>query len=94
MKTIELYASHTYRQVINRDRDLQCTFGENYFDSIKEAKARLKRIMSEDYRISSEMSEPIRYGQIVVNGECVYDCFAKGYNGGEEGEEKECASAT
>ncbi len=42
---------------------------------------RVKRIMSADWQALTEMSEPIRYAQILVNSECLYDYFANGYNG-------------
>jgi hypothetical protein len=58
----------------------QCDFVESC-DSIKQAKVRVKRIMSADWQALTEMSEPIRYAQILVNGECLYDYFANGYNG-------------
>ena len=75
-KNISIEAAQTQSQVLNG----QCDFVESC-DSIKEAKARVKRIMSADWQALTEMSEPIRYAQILVNGECIYDYFAKGYNG-------------
>jgi hypothetical protein len=78
-KLIEVLAATTQSAVLNQ----QCNICDR-FDTIKEAKARVKRIMSLDYQRSSEMSEPIRYAQICVDGECVYDFFAKGYNGEEQ----------
>jgi hypothetical protein len=79
-KKIEVLASQTQTQVLEG----QCAIAENHFDSIKEAKARVKYVMSKQYQNVAEMSEPIRYAQIVVNGECLYDYFAKGYNGEED----------
>ena len=47
----------------------------------KKPKARVKRIMSRDYQQLVEMNDPIRYAQIRIDGECLYNFFAKGYNG-------------
>ena len=77
MRRIEVLAGRTQKDVL----DEQCGVYEDRFDSIKEAKARVKRIMSRDYQQLVEMNDPIRYAQIRVDGECLYDFFAKGYNG-------------
>ena len=75
-KEITIEAAHTQTDVLNH----QCDVVESC-DSIKDAKAIVERIMSKDWQAMAEMSEPIRYAQILVDGECVYDYFAKGYNG-------------
>ena len=76
MKKIEILAARTQTDVLNH----QCDIVEDS-DTIKEAKARIKRFMSKEWQQMAEMSEPIRYAQIMVDGECLYDFFAKGYNG-------------
>jgi hypothetical protein len=73
MKRIEVLAGRTQKDVL----DEQCDVCEDRFDSIKEAKAHVKRIMSRDYQQLVEMNNPIRYAQIRVDGECLYDFFAK-----------------
>jgi hypothetical protein len=88
-KTIELLAGRTQTDVL----DHQCDICETY-DTIKEAKRRLefvpngkgqkeRYLFSSSYQLLIEASEPMRYAQILVNGECIYDYFAKGYNGEE-----------
>jgi hypothetical protein len=78
MKRIEVLAGRTQKDVL----DEQCDVYEDHFDSIKEAKARVKRIMSRDYRQLVEKNDPIRYAR--VDGECLYDFFAKGYYGEDD----------
>ena len=72
-----MLADRTQKDVL----DEHCDVYEDRFDLIKEAKAHVKRIMSRDYQQLVEMNNPIRYAQIRVDGECLYDFFAKGYNG-------------
>ena len=52
-------------------------------ETIGEAKKLAKRMLSEEYRISAEASATMKYSQVVVDGECLYDYFAKGYQGEE-----------
>jgi hypothetical protein len=75
-KQIEIQAAQTQTQVLEQQSDFV-----EVEDTIKEAKARVKRITSKEWQELTEMSEPIRYAQILVDGECLYDYFAKGYNG-------------
>jgi hypothetical protein len=86
-KRIELLAGRTQSDVLNR----QCDLAEEH-DTITEAKARLKMVpngkgkrerylFSESYQRLIEASEPLRYAQILIDGECLSDYFAKGYNG-------------
>jgi hypothetical protein len=75
-KKIEVLAGHTQTDVLNGQA--------NYYrecDTIKKAKAEAKRYLTEDYRILAEASETMKYSQVLVDGECLYDFFAKGYNG-------------
>jgi hypothetical protein len=44
-------------------------------DTVKEAKARAKRFLTEEYRRNSEASARLAYSQVTVNGECVQDYF-------------------
>jgi hypothetical protein len=92
-KRIELLAGRKQSDVLNR----QCDLAEEH-DTIKEAKARLRMVpngkgkrerylFSKSYQDLIEASEPLGYAQIVVDGECLYDYFAKGYNGELDKEE-------
>jgi hypothetical protein len=76
-KRIEVLAGYTQTDVL--DGNIGVSY--DYFDTIKEAKAEAKYLLTEDYRLIGEMSEPFKYAQVLVNGECLYDFFAKGYNG-------------
>ena len=65
-----------------------CDFWER-FDTIKEAKERARNLLNpEFYQRLSESSGVMRYARIMVDGECLYDFFAKGYNGETEAEEQ------
>lgn len=75
-KQIEVRAAKTQSQVI----DHQCDIVDS-FDTIAEAKKRAKYYLTDDYQQRIESSEPMRYAQVVVNGECVEDYFRKGYTG-------------
>ena len=46
------------------------------WDTLKEAKARAKYYLTEEYAQVSE-SARLGYAQVLVNGECVADFFAK-----------------
>ena len=83
-KQIEIRAAQTQTQVLEH----QCDVVEDC-DTLKEAKARIKRLLSPEWNAMAEMSTPIRYAQIVVNDECHSDFFAKGYNGEPELEDQE-----
>lgn len=48
---------------------------ETHIDTVKEAKARAKYFLTEQYRNASEASERLAYSQVVVNGEVLYDYF-------------------
>jgi hypothetical protein len=79
-KTIEVLASHTQTDVLNGQSNIYA----DHFDTLKEARAYAKRTLTEEFRVLIEASECQRYAQVLVDGECVNDYFAKGYNG--EGE--------
>jgi len=70
MKTITVLAAHTQAAVLNH----QCDIVES-FDTIKEARAYAKRTLTDECMRQNEMSTPICYAQVVVNGECVSDYF-------------------
>lgn len=75
-RVIEIRAARTQTEVL----DHQCEIVESA-DTIKEAKERAKYLMTPLFQAMGEMSEPIRYVQIWVDGECHSDFFASGYNG-------------
>lgn len=86
MKTYHVEAGHTQRQV----EDCQCDVVDKY-DTLKEAKRRAKYLLTDEAQRTFEMSEPLRYARITLNGElqngcCIEDFFRKGYYG-EETEE-------
>lgn len=67
--TIE--AAHTMEQVIDR----QCDLVESA-DTLKEACARARYLLTDEFRRSCEMSEPFHYAQVCkANGEVVKDFF-------------------
>lgn len=68
-------AAHSQEQV----EDGQCDVVDTC-DTLKEAKARAKYLLSDAAQVSFEMSEPLRYARILLNGEldrgcCVADYF-------------------
>lgn len=75
-KKIEVHAARTQRRVL----DGQCDVVDE-FDTIGEAKRKAKHYLTDEYQNLIEASEPMQYSQVVVNGECLYDYFRKGYNG-------------
>lgn len=75
-KNIEVRAARTQTAVLNH----QCDIVDS-FDTIGEAKRKAKHYLSDEYQRVIESSEPMRYAQVVVNGECLYDYFRKGYKG-------------
>lgn len=80
-KIIEVRAAKTQRAVLEHQCDLV-----NDFETVAQAKQQARRYLTDDYQKLSEASEPLRYAQVVVNGECVADYFRKGYNGDEDKE--------
>lgn len=71
-KQIEVRAARTQEQVLNHQCDIVDTF-----DTIGEAKKRAKHYLTDEYQRLVEMSEPLGYAQVVVDGECLYDYFRK-----------------
>ena len=77
-KTIELEAG-------TRQTDVeagQCDYAREY-DTIKEARARAKYLISGEYA-RNHAPDPVpvfRYARIMVDGECAYDFYARGYQG-------------
>jgi hypothetical protein len=67
-KKIEVRAAHTQEAVLNHQCDIV-----DEFDTIGEAKKKAKHYLTDDYQRTIESSEPMRYAQVVVNGECLYD---------------------
>lgn len=72
MKTIQVLAARTQEDVLNH----QCDVVETC-DTIKEAKAQAKYVISDDFKAAAEMSEPLGYSQVVVDGQCLYDYFRR-----------------
>jgi hypothetical protein len=70
IKTIEVRAAHSQEAVLNH----QCDTVDS-FDTVAEAKKRAKYYLTDEYQRVIESSEPMRYAQVVVNGECRYDYF-------------------
>ncbi len=58
----------------DRVQDGQCDVVETA-DTLKEAKARAKYLLTSDFQISGEMSECLGYARVMLSGECVADFF-------------------
>lgn len=71
-KTIEVRAARTQQDVLDHECDVVFTF-----DTIAEAKAKAQYYLTDDYQRASEMSQPLGYAQVVVNGDCLYDFWRK-----------------
>lgn len=69
-KTIEVRAARTQEAVLDHQCDVVHTF-----DTVKEAKARARQYLTDDYQQLSEASEPLTYAQVVADGEVLYDYF-------------------
>jgi hypothetical protein len=48
---------------------------EMHLETIKDAKARAKYLLTDEYRNVCEASERLMYSQVVVNGEVMHDYF-------------------
>lgn len=48
---------------------------ELHLETIRDAKARAKYFLTDEYRNASEAGERLMYSQVVVNGEVLYDYF-------------------
>ena len=72
MKQIEVRVARTQEAVLNHQCDdvREC-------DTIAEAKKFAKYALSKECQASCEMSEPMGYAQVIVDGECLYDYFSK-----------------
>jgi|GEM_PF-1978230 len=71
MATYEIRAAHTQEDVLSG----QCDVVQDYPETLKEAKARAKYFLSDEYQRACEMSRPLGYAQVIRNGECVADFF-------------------
>jgi hypothetical protein len=78
------YLIMKYSSIIVRAFQSQSDFDNNSgcvveftFDTIKEAKARAKYYLTEEYRKSSEAADRLQYSQVVADGQCVADFFGK-----------------
>ncbi len=77
-KKIEVLAATSQTAVFDRQCDMVVPS-----DTIKEAQRLAKYYVSGDYEkhMGADASEPLRYSQVVVDGACHSDYFAKGYGG-------------
>jgi len=73
MKQITVAAAKTIEQSEAGQNDVWF----DGFDTIAEAKKRAKYYLSDDYMRSGEMSEPLGYAQVIVDGEVHSDFFRK-----------------
>jgi len=71
-KRIEVRAAETQHAVLSGQCDVV-----SLHDTVKEARARAKYMLTDSYQASAEASEPLRYAQVVVDGVCVEDYFRK-----------------
>lgn len=71
MKKIEVHAASSQQAVLDHQCDevREC-------DTIKEAKEHAKYCLTPRFAKANEC-QPMRYAQVVVDGECAYDYFAK-----------------
>jgi hypothetical protein len=63
--------------------DGQCDIVDDFCDTLAIAKKRARYLLTDDFQRSGEMSEPLRYAQVVRDEEVLWDVFRKGYNGEE-----------
>lgn len=66
-----------YYNVEDRDSNRGADVWDDYYDTIKEATHRAKYILTDAYQRGCEMSRPLTYSQVLVNGECHSDFFRK-----------------
>lgn len=71
-KEIEVRAATTQQRVL----DGKCDIVDS-FDTIREAKARAKYYLTDEYQRVVEAAEPLKYAQVVVDDGCVADYFRK-----------------
>jgi hypothetical protein len=71
-KTIVVLAADSQEALEARGAEIEFTF-----DAIKEAKAKAKYYLTEEYMNVCESSSRLGYSQVVVNGEVAYDYFGK-----------------
>ncbi len=50
-------------------------FEETHCDTIKEAKARARYLLTEEYQHVIESSTRLGYSQVCINGDCLHDFF-------------------
>ena len=48
---------------------------ETHLETVRDAKARAKYFLTDEYRNASEASERLMYAQVVVNDEVLHDYF-------------------
>jgi hypothetical protein len=78
MSTYEVRAAQTQDAVL----DGQCDVIETHYETIKEAKARAKYLLTDEYAKASESEAgPLAYAQVLKDGECVADYFRKATKG-------------
>jgi hypothetical protein len=57
--------------------DGQCDVWMDGFDTVADAKQYARRVLTDEYQRSAEMSAPLGYSQVCVDGECIADYFRK-----------------
>lgn len=77
MKTPKKIVVAGYYSVEDRDNGRGADVFDEYCDTIAEAKERARYMLTDDCSKSCEMSRPLTYSQVLVNGECHSDFFRK-----------------
>jgi hypothetical protein len=73
MKSIIVAAAHTQEQV----EAGQCDIWDDFNDTIAQARDRARYYLTDEYQRSAEMSSPLTYSQVIVDGEVHSDFFRK-----------------
>lgn len=70
-KQITILAARSQDELETKGADVE----DVHFETVAKAKARAKYLLTDEYRIVCEASEPLGYSKVLVNGECVADFF-------------------
>jgi hypothetical protein len=71
-QSIEVRAAHSQEAVLNHQCDLV-----SEMDTIAEAKRRARYYLTDEHQALVESSEPMRYAQVVADGEIIADYFRR-----------------
>jgi len=71
MAQITILAGRDQDAVLNRQADVEDT----HCQTMREAKARARHLLTEDYRLVSEASERMMYAAVYRDGVCMEDYF-------------------